>query len=100
VKPIVKNASDEAQVKGAEEKQKRAGEREMDDVKNVLATDSGRRFCWKYLERTGVFRSSFTGNSTTFYNEGMRNIGLMLMADITSADPAAFLLMMQENKHV
>ena len=42
---------------------------------------------WRWLSRTGVFKSSFTGNSETFFREGMRNIGIMLMDEIHSHCP-------------
>ncbi len=58
----------------------------------------GRRFIWKLLERTGVFTSSFTGNSTTFFNEGQRNVGLFLMALINDYAPDQYIVAMKERK--
>lgn len=39
-----------------------------------------------------------TGNSQTFYNEGMRNVALKLYGDIGEADPEAFLKMQYETR--
>lgn len=94
----MKNAADQEQVAAAKEKQLRGRERELEDVRLVLGTPQGRRLFWRYLEECGVFRTSFTGNSTTFFNEGQRNIGLKIMADINDADPAFLAVMTKESK--
>lgn len=68
------------------------------DFVEVLGLPAGRRIFWWLLEVSGVYRSSFTGNSTTFFNEGRRDLGLMLLGKITEAKPEALILMMQESK--
>lgn len=70
----------------------------LNDVRHVLSSVQGRRFVWRILDMAGVYRSSFTGNSTTFFNEGARNIGLRVLSDVMDAKPEAFLLMQQEDK--
>jgi hypothetical protein len=97
-KPFVKNAADESQVKGAEGKGKRKREQELEDIRSVLATRQGRRFFWRTLIMCHVFETSFTGNSQTFFNEGERNIGLKLFADLNESDPEAYLKMLRESK--
>ncbi|NDD53499.1 endopeptidase [bacterium] len=72
---------------------------EAEDLKWVMGNKRGRRFAWRLLDRAGIYRTSFTGNSTTFFNEGMRNIGLMLVADIHEACPEAYALMIKENRN-
>ena len=91
------NAADETQVEERTRKDKRGRELELDDMAALLATKGGRRIIWRYLDKCGVFRTSMTGNSQTFFNEGMRNIGLMLLTDINEADPMAYVTMMQEH---
>lgn len=71
---------------------------ELNDIAHVLSTLTGRRFFWRLLQRCGVFKSSFTGNNTTFFNEGERNIGLILLTDLNEADPNAYMLMIQESR--
>lgn len=63
-----------------------------------MSTPSGRRFVWRQLQRAGVFRSSFTGNSQTFFNEGQRNIGLMLLTDVHEFCPEQYIPMLKESK--
>lgn len=50
------------------------------DYKWLMSQPRGRRLMWRLLEETGLFRSSFTGNSETFFREGERNVGLKTMA--------------------
>jgi hypothetical protein len=96
-KSLVANAADEAQVKKAENRLINGREQEMEDVRFVLSTPSGRRFLWRWLEICGIYKTSMTGNSTTFFNEGMRSVGLSLLADIVEAQPDAYLNMQKEH---
>jgi hypothetical protein len=99
-KSLVKNAADESQVKEAAQKEKRGRELELDDMRVLLSTVSGRRFLWGLLGRCGVFRETFAGSDfcTTAFNEGRRNIGLALLSDVNEADPEKYLVMMNEAK--
>jgi hypothetical protein len=84
---------DDKQRKGKVERDEEAA-----DFKWLMSDARGRRFMWRLLGLTGLYRSSFTGNSTTFYNEGMRNIGLMLIADVNELTPEAYLKMIEEQR--
>jgi hypothetical protein len=71
-----------------------------EDMKWLMGSKRGRRITWRILERAGIFRSSFTGNNETFFKEGMRNVGLALMAQIHEACPESYTLMVKEqNEH-
>jgi len=96
--PTVKNAADDKQVRGAVRDEKNRREQELNDVRNVLNSAFGRRFVWRLLEFSGIYKTSFTGNSHTFFNEGMRNIGLSIMTDINEACPEQLITMMKEAK--
>lgn len=77
--------------------QKRARQKEIDDVKKVLEKPEGRRIFWRLLSKCGIFRNSFNLNSNqTGFNEGQRNIGLDLLNDINEADITAFAKMQNE----
>lgn len=95
---LVRNAGDPEQVARAEEVAKNRRETELADVRWLLADPRGRRFFWRYLEQCGVFRTSFTGSSETFFREGARNVGLAMMADLEEADPQAYVTMLTEAK--
>jgi hypothetical protein len=95
---FVGNASDPKQVKAAKSKEVSKRDQELDDVIHVLSSVQGRRFLWRVLGLCHVFKTSFTGNSTTFFNEGKRDIGLRILGDINEASPESYLAMMQESK--
>lgn len=54
---------------------------EKDFVK-VMATREGRHVLWKLLEFTGPMRDGFTGNSTSFYNQGKQATGKFLYGEM------------------
>ena len=76
----------------------RAEAKRQDAFRSLMATAEGRRWMWWLLERCGVFRTSFTGDATTYFNEGTRNVGLMVIADINALCPEQFATMMTEAK--
>jgi len=84
----------------SDERNKQAAEQEREDFKWLMGSKRGRRIVWRLLERTGVYRSSFTGNSETFFREGQRNVGLMLMALINESSPDQYALMLKEQNDV
>jgi hypothetical protein len=94
----VKNAADKKQVRKAAQKEQSRRDKELNDLRFILNDVQGRRFLWRYLGECGVFRSSFTGSSETFFREGERNVGLKLINDIHEASPEAYILMIKENK--
>ena len=57
-------------------------------MRKVMSGAAGQRFLWWLLEQTHVFQTSFTGNSTTFFLEGERNVGLKVFALCAEAEPA------------
>lgn len=73
---------------------------EQEDFKWLMGNKRGRRIVWRLLERTGVYRSSFTGNSETFFREGMRNVGLALLAQVHEITPDQFAVMLKEQQDV
>lgn len=68
------------------------------DTKELMALPAFRRWCWRLLEWTHVFRTSFTGNSQTFFNEGERNVGLRVFGAIQEHAPESYALMAKENQ--
>jgi hypothetical protein len=71
---------------------------EVADWKWLLSSKQGRRIAWRLLDRAGVFRTSFTGNSETFFNEGRRDMGLFILGEIQAHSPDAFALMLTESR--
>jgi hypothetical protein len=92
------NVSSKKQVKAARLRAKFLRQQELNDTKNILATAWGRRFVWRYLGEAGVFHTSFRRECPheTSFNEGMRQVGLKLLADVMDADPEAYAKMTKE----
>lgn len=93
------NSADEKQVKERKQAVKNDQDTEADDIRWLMGTEQGRRVMRKLLERTGVFRLSYTGNSQTFFNEGQRNIGLPYFGMVTEHCPDEYILMMKEQNN-
>lgn len=58
-------------------RQKLAREQEIKDIQWLMSDKRGRRLMWGILDRAGIYRTSFTGDSETFFREGARNLGLV-----------------------
>lgn len=58
-------------------------------VSNLLENDDAKLFICDILDQTGTFTSSFTGNSSTFFLEGKRFVGLYIYQLLMLADPLA-----------
>lgn len=70
---------------------------EANDIKWLMSSKQGRRVVWRLLDKAGIYRTSFAGNSdTTNFNEGMRNLGLFLVAETTQHALEAFAQMQTE----
>lgn len=90
------DAGDEAQVKDRNQKVENETAQLDADLRKLLDRPEGRRVMWWVISEAGVYRTSFTGNSTTFFNEGRRDLGLSILARISSVDNEALLSMMRE----
>lgn len=71
---------------------------DAEDIKFVMSSKQGRRVVWRLLAKAGIYKSSFTGNSETFFNEGMRAVGLFLLDEVMRNSPDAFMQMTLESK--
>jgi hypothetical protein len=52
------------------------------DFCKVMSTREGRHVIWKILEFTGPMQDGFTGNSTSFYNQGKQAAGKFLFGEM------------------
>lgn len=78
----------------------KSAERERTEgLGNLLSTRQGRAWYWHLLSQCGVYVTSFTGNSTTFFNEGKRQIGLQLVGELTREFPDLYVTMMKEHRN-
>ncbi len=69
----------------------------INDLAEIVKTESGRRWVYSILERCHVFHPVMTGNSYTFFNDGMRQIGLMIIEELAGVDRDLFGKMFAES---
>lgn len=62
------------------EKSRELDRTNLQDLKAIMNTPEGRRFFSWLLMRCGQDVTSFTRDSRTYFNEGMRNIALILLS--------------------
>lgn len=96
--PLVKNASDPDQVRNASNRLLNGREKELEDIRMILSTVSGRRFIWRYLDKCGLFKTSWHPSAQIHFLEGKRSVALELMADIVEADQNSFIKLMSESQ--
>lgn len=77
--------------------QELAARQYREDWQWLMNQRQGRRLMWQLLGMTGLYQPSFTGNSTTFFREGQRNIGLRLTRDMQDYSPKQYMQMWAEN---
>ncbi len=70
----------------------------IEDVRWQMSERVGRRLMYGLLERAGVYRGSFTGDATTFFREGERNVGLFYLNLLNAHFPDEFVLMLKERR--
>ncbi|MCH9329187.1 hypothetical protein MMP96_07775 [Enterobacter hormaechei] len=72
-------------------------QREKDDIKFVMDSEQGRRVIWSLLEKGKVFAPCFAGDShLTAFNEGQRNLALVLFQRVMTHCPDQYLKMAAE----
>ena len=85
-------------------RKKSRDEREYDvllaNVREVLKTSHGRDVVWHILGLAGIYSDAFTGNSTTFYNEGKRAVGLQVMQLLDDADLTIYPRLLKEKRNI
>lgn len=71
---------------------------EEGDIKWLMNDKRGRRIVKRFLERAGVFQTSFNTNAAQMaFNEGRRNEGLHMLAKIQQWAPEQYTVMMKES---
>lgn len=67
------------------------------DLADIVSTESGRRWVYSIIERCHIFHPVMTGNSYTFFNDGMRQVGLMIVEELAGVDRDLFGKMFAES---
>ena len=90
---------EEAEQRRQSRRDEEALEREIElkQLAQILADEGCRDFLWRLLSRCHVFQTSYDRNfGDMARKEGERDVGLWLLNEITEADGAAFVTMMQK----
>jgi hypothetical protein len=70
----------------------------QDDFIFIMRSAQGRRFMWRMLDRTGVYRTTFRPNSEMAFLEGVRSVGVSVLGDMHKWCLDEVFLMMNEMK--
>lgn len=73
-------------------------ETEEADLKWLMSSKRGRRIVWRLLSQSGVFQPVFHPTAMVMaYQEGKRNYGLQMLADVNKYCSDYYTTMMREN---
>ena len=91
------DAGDRRHVERREKTAKTARLQRNEDFRWLMADPRGRRFVWDLLARAGLFRSSLAASpELTAFNEGRRDLGLGVLADLMRLCPEQYARMQAE----
>lgn len=95
---LVKNVGDKEQVRKAALTVKQREIQAANDLRFVLSSRQGRRFIWRVLSYTQMFKSIWRASAEIHKLAGMQEVGLFLTGEITLVDEEAYFQMMREAK--
>ena len=76
-------------------------EQELQDIadfKWLMSDHRGRRFMWRTLGHCRLFQGSIgPTDANTNFNEGQRNVGLLLLSQVNDLTPSLYAVMAAEN---
>lgn len=88
---------DEERKSELEAEQQILAQRDIEDIQFVMGSEQGRRVIWSLLEKGKVFAPCFSGDShLTAFNEGQRNLALVLFQRVMAHCPDQYLKMAAE----
>ncbi|MCM7554195.1 hypothetical protein [Enterobacter kobei] len=88
---------DEERKAELEARQQLLAQRDIDDIKFVMDSEQGRRVVWGLLEKGQVFGTCFNVDpNITAFNEGQRNLALVLFQRVMTHCPDQYLKMAAE----
>jgi hypothetical protein len=62
----------------------------------LMSSKRGRAMVREIMTFCGVYKSSFTGNSETYFREGQRNVGLYILSLVQQHAPDFYVEMIKE----
>ena len=87
----------DAEAADAAQAERTRREQQVEDIKWLMAHAPGRRIVTRLIEETGLFRTSFhTSGSVMSLNEGRKQIGYFLQAELVTITPDAYLKLLKD----
>ena len=93
------NVGNKTEVKKARVAAREIRDVELNDIRTVLGTISGRRLLWRLLEHCKTFNSVWEPSAKIHYNSGMQDIGHFIMSEIVESDSSLLFKMMKESEN-
>lgn len=92
------NAAERTDVREADKASRLSDRQDLDVTRDIMRTTFGRAWMYRKLTACHIYQTTATPGDAfaTYFNEGQRNIGLMLNAEILAACPDEFILMLKE----
>lgn len=91
------DVDDDELIQEGARKQRDLAKREIDDIKFVMDSEQGRRVVWGLLTKGQVFGTCFNVEPhITAFNEGQRNLALILFQRVMAHCPDQYLKMAAE----
>ncbi len=95
---MVQFANDKEAIDEQRQKQTAKEELHYNDIRALMDTRFGRSFVYSIYEKGFINKTVFTGNSSTFFNEGKRALVLDIIKDIKKSNINMYYKMLRENE--
>jgi hypothetical protein len=93
------NAGDAQQVAKARGKAKVREHQKQSGLRKLMSDPEGRVWMWELLSLCGIYHSGFSSDALAMaFNEGRRDIGLRITAEINRLNPEFYARMTAENQ--
>lgn len=81
------------------QKAKLSAKEKTETIRDVMSSKGGRAWIFEMLVRSHIYQTSVNENPhLTYFNEGERNQGLILLSEVESAAPELYTRMIQESQ--
>lgn len=95
---VERDVGDSRQVGDEAKRAKVREQRRLNGLKMIMASPDGRLWMWDFLAKCGLFRVTFSGNGNRdAFDNGMRNAGMPIFAEIQKHAMDEYLKMTKEN---
>ena len=92
----VRNAADRDQVRKAERDEQQQRRQDLVDLQTVLGIVQGRRLLYRWISRLRPMANLWEPSGLLQYKVGFHDVAVMLLNEITEAEPLAWVLMQKE----